>query len=142
MGTLSDALRGLREFKQDSEIKKCIVLSKNISLDKEKAELAGAVVFFQTSKQQTWLVCTHERLYCILDDRIKDEPHINWSMRKSELVTNNEVTLDIRTHDKSAETGLIDLGPKHTGWLYSKRSFLYRGIEDSVRDLISSQMIE
>ena len=130
---LSDVLmnrsrdRGGRRFFNVSEIKACIRQSVNYTThDGSDPAQARALLFFQTSVQQTWLVASAQRLYCILDDRRKPEPHINWSMAMSEVVANNEVLIDISQDEQtppSSKSGLLHLGGKHRNWLYSKKLF-------------------
>ncbi len=60
-----------------------VVHSKNFRSGEEQLEGAATLLFFQTRKQRTWLVATDQRVYCVLDDRRKPKPHINWAISRS-----------------------------------------------------------
>jgi hypothetical protein len=77
---LIKTLLGQLDFSLSQEIAQYIVNSKHFNATKEKPEQAKTLLFFDTQRQRTWLVATPFRLYCILDDVRKPEPHINWSM--------------------------------------------------------------
>ena len=115
--------------------------SKNFTDKNEDTQKADALIIFMTSRQHTWLVCTEERLYCILDDLKNKRPHINWSLPKSELVHDSKLIIKINSRNKTADTGLVDIGENHRGWLYSKKLFLSQPIETMIRKLISRQIL-
>jgi hypothetical protein len=52
----------------------------DLNTDAEKASKAKALLIFATSQQQTWLVASREKLYCVLDD-MKDDPKIWWDLK-------------------------------------------------------------
>lgn len=119
---------GERPFADIAGIKQAITRSKNYSLDGTRPAEAAALLFFQTRVQQTWLVRTANRLYCILDDVRKPAPHINWSMAITDLIDANDGSLKIeisaRQREKSGQSiGYLDIGDNHKGWLYSKKLF-------------------
>lgn len=116
-------LQGFRTFGTESTIKKSILRSKNYNEDKESPEEASAFLFFSTRKQRTWLVATPHRLYCILDDVRKTEPHINWSMSKRKLFDAEGLSLEISSKNRSYLTGTVDFGSKHKGWYFSRNLF-------------------
>lgn len=136
------SLLGRRPFAEKSEIIECVRNSKNYEDDKEDINKADAILIFKTSKQQTWIVSTSERMYCILDDLRNETPHINWSMRKDSIANNDDITLPIKTRDKSNTSGLVDIGTKHTDWYFSKQLFSATPIEESIRSLISRTMLK
>lgn len=108
----------------------------------ESIENAEALLIFQTSRQQTWLVSTEERLYCLLDDKLKREPESRWTVPRSELVDGHQFVLPIETRDNSPSTGLVDLGPKHKNWYFSKP--LFDGgpsVATAIAELVSKKMI-
>ena len=137
---LPEVFLGYRDFMSKSEITSFIRKSKHFDAQKEDPKDAGALLIFQTSKQQTWIVSTSERLYCILDDIRKDNPNINWSMPKDAILKGNRMTLDITTREKSDKTGLVDIGSKHRNWLFTKWLFENTKIEDRIQDLIYRKM--
>mgnify|MGYP005813015515 CR=1 FL=1 len=130
---LSDVLmkrsrdRGPRPFLTLAQIRTVITQSVNYPThDGTDPASARALLLFQTTTQQTWLVMTERRLYCILDDRRKPAPHINWSMAMSEVVSDGKLQLEISFDEQapvSSKSGLVHFGPKHRNWLYSKKLF-------------------
>jgi len=133
---------GRTDFETDEGIRQFITRSRNFDPNTEDPSEAELLLIFQTSNQQTWLVATRERLYCILDDIRKDQPHINWSMPKGQLVTDNKVTVEIVTKERRKRSGLVDISSKHENWLYTKHLFSESGIEDQIRNLIAKKMID
>ncbi len=125
-------------FRSESEIKKCIRSSKNY--ENEDTSSAKSFLFFSTSKQRTYLVATMERLYCILDDSRKDKPHINWSLPREKVADANGLVFSITSRVKSDKTGLVDIGPQHKNWLFSKKLFQSSSIESSMKEVIESSM--
>lgn len=118
----------VRRFLEANEIAQSITMSKNFSLDGTDPNEAFALLFFQTRKQQTWLVRTGKRLYCILDDIRKPAPHINWSMAMDDVVNTADNTLKVEIgvrerSNVSRSSGLLDIGSSHRDWLYSKKLF-------------------
>ena len=135
---------GRTGFESEEGIKEVIQNSRHFEAAKETPQEANALLIFGSPKQQTWLVSTGERLYCILDDIRKDEPHLNWVMPRSQLVTGDAISIDLVTHESrrsSPAFGLVDVGPKHKDWLFSKRLFKRVSVEEAIRDLIHSHML-
>ncbi|MEX0344415.1 MAG: hypothetical protein AB3N20_05800 [Rhizobiaceae bacterium] len=131
-----------RPFAGVGDIKQAIAKSKNYALDGTDPEEASALLFFQTRVQQTWLVRTAKRLYCILDDVRKPAPHINWSTAIGDLVNANDGSLKIeigeRNRAKSSQSiGYLDIGDNHKGWLYSKKLFASEAVVPRVERFIS-----
>lgn len=129
---------GLREFKSKADIIGYITKSKHFDASKESTDKANALKIFETSNQQTWLVATDERLYCILDDVRKPKPHINWSIPRSQIISGGDVILRItaRNSRKHKSIGLVDFGPHHKNWFYSKVLFKKKGVEDTIRHFL------
>lgn len=136
------SLLGRRPFAEKSEIIDFVRNSKNFEPAKEDLSKADALLIFKTSKQQTWLVSTSERMYCILDDLRNDKPNINWSMQKNNIATMDQIILPINTQDKSNTSGLVDIGPKHTEWYFTKQLFSDTPIDKSIHDLIKKTMLK
>lgn len=137
---LSEILEDRAEFTSPEEIMQATKRSKNFDQRSEDLNEAEALLIFRTSRQQTWLVVTSQRLYCILDDLRKSTPHINWSMPKSALVSVDQVILPISLRDKGKSTGYIDFGDRHRDWLYTKSLFTDVPIDSQVRHILSRQM--
>jgi len=79
----SNIILGLRNFKQEQEVKKYIANSKYYANeDPSEAEL---LLVYQNTREKTWLVFSNQRLYCILDKVKKTDLHINWSVSYEEL---------------------------------------------------------
>ena len=140
MSGLKSLLLGWREFRSREEIAGYIVNSVNFDRATESPESAKTLLLFQTSKQRTWLVATRERVYCILDDVRKPEPHINWSRPRRQIVADGEVVLDVRPHDRTQKTGLIDFGPEHKRWLYTRDLFEHGDVVSAVREFLKKAM--
>lgn len=125
-------------FRNEEEIK--FHIKESVSYEGENPSTAKIFKFFSTSKQRTYLVATNKRLYCILDDKRKNTPHLNWSMKKSEIKKDNELRINITTLDKTDKIGLVNIGEKHKRWLYSKNLFKTKGIEASIKDFLIESM--
>ena len=121
-------------FRPEKEIKDWITRSKNY--EKEDPNSAHLLEFFSTSKQRTYLVSTPKRMYCILDDSRKDNPHINWSIARNELEKDDKIIMTISTSEKTENTGLVDIGPRHKNWLFTRSLFLQTSIANSIQQLI------
>lgn len=130
---------GEAEFEPANEISRKIRESKNFDPKSENPEQTQSLLIFQTSKQQTWLVASRARLYCILDDVNRSFTRVQWSMEKNELVSGRRVTVTISVNDKSPTTGTVDIGD-HKAWLYSKKLFPQQDMESRIRQLILQQM--
>lgn len=124
-------------FKSEDEIKSFIRNSRNFDKSSENPEKAHALLIFKTSKQQTWLVATEKRLYCILDDNRKDQPNINWSERRESL----RLELDnVKSYSLDKRKTVVDIGSKHKGWLYSRNLFPQKPVEEAINNFIMGQM--
>jgi hypothetical protein len=133
---------GQRDFYSEQQIKESIRDSKNFDPTKENPSDADALLIFETSKQQTWIVSTSERLYCILDDIREEKPHINWSMQRDRVLSQDQLLLEIETKEHTNTTGLVDIGTDHKNWLYSKKLFASKSVDENIRELIKKQMLE
>jgi hypothetical protein len=130
---------GLRPFRTVEEIKQSIRQSKNHKLDQSDPAGALPLLIYQTRLQQTWLIKTSKRLYCVLDDIRKPEPHVNWSMDMSEVLDDTGgVKLEIRTQQPASgqTSGKVDFGPKHKDWLFSTKLFTVRSVEEEIRTFL------
>lgn len=112
---------GYRSFFSKKEINKHIENSKSYFAP----ELAiDSLLFFQTAYQQTWLIGSNFRLYCILDDIRKEEPRNAWSLPIEGLFSNDTFVLDLKVRERknpSSKSGIIDFGANHKNWIYSKK---------------------
>jgi hypothetical protein len=126
-------------FKSAEEIVDVVTRYRSFDQSVEDASHAEALLIFHTSKQQTWLVATNQRLYCVLDDLPGAFTKVQWSMQKSSLTRDGNVAVPISHRDRTDKTGLLDLGERR-GWLFSKRLFERESIEDRVRRLIGEHL--
>jgi len=127
----------VENFKSENEIKSFIRNSRNFEQSAENPEKAHALLIFKTSKQQTWLVATRKRLYCILDDNRKDQLNINWSERRENL----EQELDnVKAYSLDERKTVVDIGSKHKGWLYSRNLFPNKPVEEAINNFILGHM--
>lgn len=130
-----------RPLLSEDEIKASIATSVNYKLDGSDPDSASALRIFATRRQNTWLVATPKRLYCILDDVRKPQPHMNWSIGRDSLLGNDRaLAFDITSRSKSDRLGLVDIGPKHKDWYFSKSLFAAQPVEDAIRNLILAKM--
>ena len=126
-------------FKTADEVIDIVAQSDNFDSSNETKVKTDALLIFQTLKQQTWLVSSTKRLYCVLDDIDKGFTKIQWSIPSHELCLNGKIIANISTQDKTRETGLLNLNERKN-WLFSKKLFTLYGVESSIRDLILRTM--
>ena len=131
---LARSLLGYRSPADEPTIRRLIRKSTKYKKEKEPVDKCQTLLIFQTSKQHTWLIASSRRLYCVLDDFRRPKPRYRWSMSTKKL-KKGDYKIETRSH--TSRTGLVDIGPKHTDWLYSKRLFGSRSIEDLIMDLVT-----
>ncbi len=130
---LAELMLGYRKFFEEPEIRGMVTRSKSFNKSNESPGEAKSLLIFRTSRQQTWLVSTRLRLYCILDDVRQPRPRLQWSVPKTEVSRAGAVI----TRPRSDQTGLVDLGPRHRDWLYSKHLFAEQPIEPAIEELLA-----
>ena len=128
-------------FESTETIKGYIVNSKHYQEDNESLERSNALLFFNTPNQHTWLVATEQRLYCIIDDLRKSRLHINWSIKKDDIVSGNKIVLPLNVREKTKKTGMVDIGKKHRGWLFTQKLFLSQPVDTMIKKLLQRSMI-
>lgn len=91
----------------------------------ENEVIEKAILIYSTKLQQTWLVSTRNRVFCLVNENgtRDDKQSISWSASKNSLKP-------IRTRKYKKYTGLLDLN-NHAGWLYTYS--LFPRPEDLVR---------
>ena len=127
------------DFRTEEEVRNKIRDSRDYKNEDPKD--ASLLLIFSTSKQKTWLVSTKEQLYCILDDWRKADPHIIWSIGKDKLIKDGEIIINIMIKDYKKNTGVVNIGERPKGLLYSKNLFNTRSIDESVKDLIGNSIL-
>ena len=133
-------LLGQNEFKSPNEIIQVLRDSPNFDPAKEDTATAEALLIFQTSKQQTWLVATRARLYCVLDDLRRSFTRVQWSIGAEKLTQAGNVAAQVSTLDRTTRTGLLEINERRN-WLFSKKLFTNRSLEDEIKGLIRRQML-
>ena len=134
---LVESLLGYRAFSSEGEIRRSIEKSRGYDSSGESPEDARSLLIFETSKQHTWIVATRDRLYFILDDVRRPAPRVARSVGRSEMTTGSDGTIAVDTKPKSVRTGLVDVGLRRRGWLYSKAIFPASWpIEHAIVDLL------
>lgn len=105
-----------RSFLSFDEIK--AELRKSGKYRDQPSELADArgMLIFSTSKQQTWLIATSHRLYCVIDDKRESKPEMRWSIR-----IDGGRNIDIESEDYSEHSGQLHLAAHRV--LFSKKLF-------------------
>lgn len=91
---------------------------------------------FKTDRQETWLIATPGRVYCLLDDERtqRDDTLIQWRQE----VTNLPLPVGTRPSARYETLGLLDIGDRQN-WLYSKNLFADpEDLEARVAELISA----
>ncbi len=135
-----NVLIGTRDFKQSSDIIGIAAQSEAFNSGVESVDKAGTLLIFENSNQHTWLVCTSERLYCLLDDVRKPDVKVNWFMNKADIVQNAEVSLSITARPHSDRAGLVNFGKNHQNWYYSYRLFADQSVEQRLKAFIGEHM--
>ena len=130
------------DFESEAGVIRYIVNSINFDPETENPSDAGGLLVFSTARQRVWLIATSERLYCILDDLRKEKSHISWSIPRRKLISDGTVSVKLRSREKNELSGFVDIGEKHTGWLYTKQLFANVRVENKIRSLIQRKMIE
>ncbi len=135
-------LLGFRDFLKQEQIKE-FISSKFFLYQDESIINAEVLLFFETTRQKTWLIATDRRLFCVLDDIDKESCEVRWFLTKDQLIYENKVNLDIKINPNYKESiGLVDFGKNHAGWLYSKKIFPSKDrLNKIIIDLISSKML-
>lgn len=132
---------GKSEFKTIEEIVATLRNHRDFNPELEDLNNAEAILIFQTSSQQTWLVATSARLYCVLDDLDKSSTRVQWTIPANEIIDEGgNIKINIATQEKTERTGLLEIGERRN-WLFSKKLFARESIEAKIRDLITHQML-
>jgi len=134
--SVAKSLLGYREFWAEDRIRKLITKSKKFDGSQESPDDARSLLIFRTSKQQSWLVATPERLYFILDDARKPGPHISRSDSRKSLLNQGSLADIVKARPHTERTGVIEIGQGRRGWYYSRLLFTDRPIEDEVVELL------
>ena len=135
---LVESLLGYRTLSSEREIRHSIERSRGYDSSRESPDDARSLLIFETSKQHTWLVATRDRLYFVLDDVRRPAPRIARSVCGSELKTRSDGRIAVDTQPKSVRTGLVDVGLRRRGWLYTKALFpSSRPVEHAIDDLLT-----
>ena len=128
-----------RDFLAKERIIEHVKESNNYTPDEELGN-ADALIIFQESDKQIWLVFTRFRIYSIIDDVRERGPRIQWSISKSRIITKGEITLDIRIKNYTDECGFIDIGYRKD-CIFNKHLYPRGDIIGKIRRLIRSTMI-
>ena len=135
--SLVESLLGYRTFSSEREIRRSIEQSRDYDSTRESPDDVRTLLIFETSKQHTWLVATRDRLYFILDDVRRPAPRVARSVGRRELMTRSDGRIAVDTKPKSVRTGLVDVGLRRRGWLYSRALFpSSQPIERAIVDLL------
>lgn len=135
--TFANRILGYRKFWGEPDICALIKRSKNFDSSSESPDQSKSLLIFQTSKQQTWLVSTTKRLYCILDDVRKPKPKVQWAILKENLGSKDNYANAISFRSKTERTGRVDIGVQHKNWLYTKQFFSETSIDIQINNLLS-----
>jgi hypothetical protein len=131
-----------RDFWTDDQIRGLVAqyIERLVARYRESAGQAGPIdvqslrslLIFSTSKQQTWLVTDDLSLRCILDDRRKEEPRVQLSIKREEVEPLRA------NYDYSRASGVLHFGGSQKGWLFSKSLFQSVDVTDAVRRLLAA----
>lgn len=111
-----------RWFLSQDDVKAAITNSRHYGEDGTDPKLASALLFYQTADQQTWLVRTPKRVYCVLDELADTTPHINWSLELSAFSGESPVTIR-EAEPQNSYFGHVVFAPRPEIWFYSKKFF-------------------
>lgn len=139
MPTWRNFFLGHGSFLPPEQILEKISDSKNFDSAREAPNRAEALLIFQTTKQQTWLVATNVRLYCILDDIGKGSTSILWSMSESKLIQGGRLYAHVSTNHKTDKTGVVKIADRN-GLYFSRKLFASESIERQIRRLIEDRI--
>jgi hypothetical protein len=121
-------LFSLRPFADRQAVLDLIKTDKDYDPNQEPPDRVQALRIFATSTQQTWLVFSPLRVYCVLDSRERENPVLRWSMPVGDVLD-----APIQVKDYSSKSGIIDIGDRKD-WLFSKQFFRGRDIGEVVRE--------
>ena len=122
MKTFASVLLGRRSLNDEEGIKELLASTKEFTKNSDVLTDANVLKIFETKLQRTWLISTASNIYCVLDDVRKVEPKLKWHEDKSQLALEANDTLEV-DYDWSKNSGKVDIGPKHKGWLFSHELF-------------------
>lgn len=125
---------GYRDFRKLNDMQSSITWKMSLS---ENIDYSKGLIFFKSKRQQTWLITSNTKVYCVLDDIVSDMFEIKWAIGKKELWDGQNLKIEIIPNYKE-NTGLISFGNNHKNWLYSKNLFIN---EDELRDAIKNLII-
>jgi uncharacterized secreted protein with C-terminal beta-propeller domain len=138
MISFKDFIAGKRDFKDKDQIAKQVTKSKNFKDDEDIAH-AKVVELFENSNQKTYLIKTNKRLYKILDDRRKEEPMVNWSVKVEKLI-NEKNKNPFKIIDYKKDVGKLALNiDVDKGALYTKKLFSNIDINEALTDLLENK---
>ena len=135
---LIESLLGYRSFSSELEIREAVKTSRSHDSSSESSDDASSLLIFETSRQHTWLVATSERVYFILDDVRKPAPQAKRAVPRNDLKVGPDGRIAVNTQPRSTTTGLVDIGLRQRGWLYSKDLFSRRPIEHAIDELLGA----
>jgi hypothetical protein len=124
----------LRPFADRETILQLIATDKRYDPNREQLDQLRELLIFATSSQQTWLVFSPLRVYCVLDNRELEKPTLRWSMPLQDFL---ETPIKVRDH--SAASGILDIGNRKD-WLFSKRLFREKNIGEVVRETANTAL--
>lgn len=128
---------GYRDFSKLEEIKENIFKKYN-QINDENIHKATEILLFESSRQKTWLLITEERFFCVLDDVENDFFRVRWNITKNDIIHGNQLIIKLKTYDYLKNTGKIDFGKFHKGWLYSKSIY---STHEELKSKIESEII-
>lgn len=122
MGFLNKIL-GFRGFHKRDEIIEKIKSSELGNSD--SLQNVNYLIIFETTSQKTWLICSKQNLFCVLDEIDSDTLIVRWKMTKHELLDNSnnlKIKLNI-DFDYKEKVGKVDFGSNHKSWKITKKFF-------------------
>jgi len=137
MISFKDFIAGKRDFKDKNEIAKQVTKSKNFK-DGEDIAHVKVVELFENSNQKTYLIKTNKRLYKILDDRRKEEPMVNWSVKVEKLTNENKNPFKVIDYKKDIGKLALNIDADK-GALYTKKLFSNIDINEALTDLLKNE---
>jgi hypothetical protein len=96
-----------------------------------RADDLRAMQIFATDTQCTWLIADRWMAYCVLDDRGREEPRIQWRLGLEHI---GPVQVD---ETWSETSGVLHFGDRPKGWLYSKDLFAHEPVQLAISRVLS-----
>lgn len=133
---------GYRDFIKKEEIVKKF-LNSGLCWKNETIFSTDGFLLSNTLKQNTWLFVSNFRLFCIIDDKSKNEIFIKWDIKKNEVI-NRDGSLNVQIEVDGIygiQYNRIWFGKDRLGVFYSRGLFPNKNtLLSTIKDLINKNI--